>query len=173
MGGTEEMKRYAIDDGELCEFSEGPLVLYWEIQSELLKRDKEIKKLTKINRESCCAFCGIRLAEDAAWLGEARTNALADHIKTCEKHPMRKLEQELKELKLMVNTKETNSIPFIEDGCRYYIVLYGKNKTYISKAQWVAYERMAGFYPEGKDYGQPATETWTNGHTSGGIEHIR
>jgi hypothetical protein len=65
----------------------------------VLERGDRIMKLEAANRTACCAFCGERLAEDAAWLGEARTNALADHIRTCPKHPMRALEAEVSELR--------------------------------------------------------------------------
>lgn len=63
------------------------------------KANKHLQDLEKANREACCAFCGQRLAEDAFWLGEARTNALAEHIKTCPKHPLRAAEAKCAQLR--------------------------------------------------------------------------
>lgn len=92
--------RHGEADSSCC-----PVCLQEKVQERTRERNearesarqlhRRVQELEKANREACCAFCGQRLDEDAHWLGEARTNSLADHIRTCPKHPMREMERKL------------------------------------------------------------------------------
>lgn len=66
--------------------------LVYHIVPELIKRLQEMGEAMKNTR---CAYCGEGFVEDSP----EHADAVTEHIRTCPKHPMRQLEEEIKQLR--------------------------------------------------------------------------
>ncbi len=55
---------------------------------------------------------------------------------------------------------------------RYFLSVCNGPKQEVTKAEWVAAERSAGFYPKGGGSTEPATGGFGNGTINGTIEYV-